>query len=215
MSVHVGRQVSRNIYFFNSNNILFYQTYRWKRYYNEDLLRVLRLKIDHLLFSLIPRCYPYLQVRLEYPDEFLTSVDGYYGSLQEWGPILILSLTFHSNRTTYGPFGVEQGTYFTCPKMNAKIVGFLGKSGWYLDAIGVYVEPLHKPIASNSIYSQQYITHNTEYSMIHGSLGTNYDLIVAVKQKDVQNTSPAFNLSPQISHDFTKQPKIHEVSCNV
>ncbi|KAL8459068.1 hypothetical protein ACS0TY_036514 [Phlomoides rotata] len=150
------------------------------------------------------------RVRLEYPDEFLTSVHGYYGSLQEWGPIAIRSLTFHTNRTTYGPFGVEHGTYFTCPNLNGKIVGFLGKSGWHLDAIGVYVEP---PITSNSIYS----THggglqNSEYSMIQGSLGTNYDLIVAVRQKDVTNTSPKFSLSPQFSHDLTKQPKIQEIS---
>lgn len=155
---------------------------------------------------------------MEYPEEFITSVQGYYGSVQERGPICIRSLTFHTNTTTYGPFGIEQGTYFTFPKVNGKIVGFLGKSGWYLDAIGVYLEYLHTPMPSNSIYphSHQYVAHGShEYSMMHGSLGTNYDLIVAVKQKDGINTSPMFTLSPQISHDFTKQPKIQEVSCKL
>ncbi|KAE8712659.1 Detected protein of confused Function [Hibiscus syriacus] len=43
------------------------------------------------------------KVKLDFPDEFLTSVHGYYGSLKERGPILLRSLTFHSNKKTYGP----------------------------------------------------------------------------------------------------------------
>ncbi|KAE8659886.1 Jacalin-related lectin 3 [Hibiscus syriacus] len=76
------------------------------------------------------------KVKLDFPNEFLTSVHGYYGSLKERGPILVRSLTFHSNRKTYGPFGIEQGTSFSMNK--GKIIGFHGRSGWYLDAIGVH-----------------------------------------------------------------------------
>ncbi|EYU36743.1 hypothetical protein MIMGU_mgv1a007927mg [Erythranthe guttata] len=154
------------------------------------------------------------KVRLEYPNEFLTSVHGHYGNLYELGPVFVRSLTFDSNKRTYGPFGVEKGTYFTFPKMHGKIVGFLGKYGWYLNSLGFYVEPLNKPNNTPSNYihhhSQQYIAHGTdkpyEYSMIQGSLGPNYDLIFAIRQKDEhRNNSPPINFFPQISHEAKNQ----------
>ncbi|KAI3460354.1 hypothetical protein Pfo_017017 [Paulownia fortunei] len=156
------------------------------------------------------------KVRLQYPDEYLTSMHGHFGGLQEWGQVFVRSLTFESNKRTFGPFGVQQGTYFTS-KIHGKIVGFVGKCGWYLDAIGLYMEPLHKPIASNTVYhSQQYVAHGTEkyeYSTIQGNLGTNYDLIVAVRQKNDRNSSPPIHLSGHISHDFSSiEPKIEIAS---
>ncbi|KAL8030644.1 hypothetical protein ABFX02_14G298600 [Erythranthe guttata] len=154
------------------------------------------------------------KVRLEYPNEFLTSVHGHYGNFYELGPVFVRSLTFDSNKRTYGPFGVEKGTYFTFPKMHGKIVGFLGKYGWYLNSLGFYVEPLHKPNNTPSNYihhhSQQNIAHGTdktyEYSMIQGSPGTNYDAIFAIRQKDEhRNNSPPINFFPQISHEAKNQ----------
>lgn len=154
------------------------------------------------------------KVRLDYPDEFLTWVHGYYGSSHEHGPVFVRSLTLESNKRKYGPFGVEQGTYFAFPKTQGRIVGFLGKSGWFLDAIGAYIHPIQNHSTPNPVYySQQYSTHHNyhdHYSMIQGSLGTNYDLIVAVRQKD-DRTPPPINLSPQISHDYT-QSKTNQVS---
>lgn len=156
-----------------------------------------------------------LQVRLDYPDEFLTSIHGHYGNLQAWGTVLVRSLTFVSNKRTYGPYGIEQGTYFTFPT-SSKIVGFHGKCGWYLDAIGVYLEPIHKPIASNSIIqSQSYGFHRTEeyeHSLIQGSFGTNYDLIVAVRKKDDHNNSLVNNLSRQTSREFSYAEPKNEVT---
>lgn len=126
-------------------------------------------------------------IRLDYPDEFLTSFHGTYGSLQEWGAIFVRSLTFRSNKRTYGPYGIEEGTFFSFPITQGKIVGFHGKCGWYLDAIGVHLEPLSKVNPSKSIiHTQRNIVHGTEsyeYSMMQGNLGHNYDLIVAVRQK--------------------------------
>lgn len=60
------------------------------------------------------------------------------------------SLTFECNKRTYGQYGVQQGKYFTLPISKGNIVGFHGKFGWYLDTIGVYIEPTHKasPISS-------------------------------------------------------------------
>ncbi|PHT63396.1 Jacalin-related lectin 3, partial [Capsicum annuum] len=140
------------------------------------------------------------KIRLDYPDEFLTSLHGYYSSLYERGSAFVRSLTFESNKRTYGPYGVQQGTYFTLPISKGKIVGFHGKSGWYLDAIGVYIEPIHKSLPISSVVqSQQHhsIVHtkqnfvqgmeNYEYSMIQGSLGKNFNLIFAVRHKEENN----------------------------
>ncbi|KAK4387494.1 Jacalin-related lectin 3 [Sesamum angolense] len=156
------------------------------------------------------------KVRLEYPDEFLISVHGYYGSLQEGGHLIIRSLTFESNKRKYGPFGVEKGTYFTSSTTHGKIVGFVGKAGWYLDAIGFYIEPLYKPVESHALYhSQQFVaangTEKYEYSMIQGSLGTNYDLVIAVRQKDNLKPSPPIDHRKPTIQDHPK-PTIQDLS---
>lgn len=130
-----------------------------------------------------------VQIKLDYPNEFLTSIDGYHGSLnQRRGPVFVRSLSFESNKKTYGPFGVEQGTYFSLPVTGAKIVGFHGRYGWHLDAIGVYLKSYQQPNPSKTLtYSQNYVANTTEnvgYSVIHGSVGQGYDIVLAVKQKD-------------------------------
>lgn len=130
-----------------------------------------------------------MQVKLDYPDEFLTSIHGHYGSLYEWGPVFVRSLTFESNMRTYGPFGVEQGTYFSFPMTGGKIVGFHGKCGWYLDAIGAYLKPIEKEYPSKALahHSQKYFANGTEkvgYSVIQGSIGESFDIVLAVRQKD-------------------------------
>lgn len=125
---------------------------------------------------------------LEYPDEFLTSVHGHYGSINDWGVVCVRSLTFQSNRKTYGPFGIEQGTYFSFPMTGGKIVGFHGRSGWYLDAIGIYLKPLQNKNSSKTLVkSQSFLTNGSDkvgYSLVQGSVGESYDIVLAVKQKD-------------------------------
>ncbi|KAK1287372.1 hypothetical protein QJS10_CPB19g01172 [Acorus calamus] len=79
------------------------------------------------------------QFVLDYPNEFLTRIEGYYGPFTNVAS-LIRSLTFYTNMgNKYGPYGVEEGTYFDIPTKGAEIVGFFGRSGWLLDAIGVYL----------------------------------------------------------------------------
>eukprot|EP00257_Ricinus_communis_P027105 XP_025014519.1 jacalin-related lectin 3-like [Ricinus communis] len=81
-------------------------------------------------------------VDLHYPNEYLTSVHGYIDNLYETE--CVRSLTFQSNKKTYGPFGVEQGRYFSSPKTERyKIVGFHGMDGlFYLHALGIYLKPI-------------------------------------------------------------------------
>jgi hypothetical protein len=130
-----------------------------------------------------------LQVKLDYPDEFLTSIHGHYGTLNEWGPVFVRSLTFESNMRTYGPFGFEKGTYFSFPMTGGKIVGFHGKCSWYLDAIGAYLKPVEKKYPSKALsqQSQKYVANGTEkvgYSVIQGTIGESFDIVLAVRQKD-------------------------------
>lgn len=129
-----------------------------------------------------------LQVKLDYPDEFITSIHGYYGNINPRGANPVRSLSLESNKKTYGPFGVEQGTYFLVPMTGAKIVGFHGRCGWYLDSIGVYLKSLKQPNPSqNFVNSQGHITNTTEsfgYSVIQGTVNQNYDIVLALRQKD-------------------------------
>lgn len=127
------------------------------------------------------------KVKLDYPDEYLTSVHGTYGSFDVWGTLCVRSLTFESNHRKYGPFGSESGTYFSLPKSESKIVGFHGKAGWYLDAIGVHIQPVQKENVSKiALQSQYHVTNGNEkleYSVMQGSVGQNFDIVVALKQR--------------------------------
>nr|KYP45177.1 Agglutinin [Cajanus cajan] len=139
------------------------------------------------------------KIKLDYPDEFLTSIDGYYGKLRQFGPNFIRSLSFASNKKIYGPFGVEQGTYFSLPMTGGKIVGFHGRYGWRVDAIGVYLKSSLQLSPSKALsYSQNYMTKSPEngsYSVIQGSVGQGYDIVLALKQKDDFGNSPTAKIS--------------------
>ncbi|CAL9087199.1 unnamed protein product [Musa textilis] len=69
-------------------------------------------------------------------DEYLAWISGRYGICG--GYLVIKSLTFASNKRTYGPFGVEDGAPFKLDGGGQRIVGFFARAGQFLDAIGVY-----------------------------------------------------------------------------
>ncbi|KAK7333222.1 hypothetical protein VNO80_29987 [Phaseolus coccineus] len=150
------------------------------------------------------------KIKLDYPDEFLTSIDGYFGSLTQLGPIFIRSLSFESNRKIYGPFGVEQGTYFSLPMTGGKIVGFLGRYGWHVDAIGVKLKSSQQPSPSKALsYSHSYVTNTPEngsYNVIQGSVGQGYDIVLALKQKDDFGKTPTVKISSFKEPDYI-EPK--------
>lgn len=162
-----------------------------------------------VIFSLLV-----LQVKLDFPDEYLTMIRGHYGSFVSFDKVYVRSLTFMSNKRKFGPYGVELGTIFSFPATEGKIVGFHGRSGLYLDAIGVYLKPM--PIQTPSkaiIQSQSYVASKTEsegYSIIQGSVGQNYDIVLAVKQKDeLKKPLPSSSSSSESSDDES----ITKVSC--
>lgn len=78
---------------------------------------------------------------MEYPNEVLTCISGYYGNAaKDERPKVIKSLTFYTSRGKYGPFGEEVGTFFTSTVTQGKVVGFHGRSSFYLDAIGIHMQ---------------------------------------------------------------------------
>lgn len=82
-----------------------------------------------------------LQIHLG-PSEYLIKVSGTIGSCFALSN-LITSLTFVTNAASYGPFGEGGGDPFVFPvQSNSSVVGFFGRAGAYIDAIGFYVRPL-------------------------------------------------------------------------
>ncbi|XP_030472553.2 jacalin-related lectin 4-like [Syzygium oleosum] len=80
------------------------------------------------------------KINLDWLIEYLTSVSGYITS--DFGSTIIHSLTFQSNKRTYGPFGTETGRKFSFPATGGKIIGFYGSSGSHLESLGAYLEPI-------------------------------------------------------------------------
>ncbi|KAL6204620.1 hypothetical protein ACLB2K_021887 [Fragaria x ananassa] len=83
-------------------------------------------------------------VTLDYPDEFLTAMNGYHERLQLL-PTQISSLTFKSNKKIYGPFGSRLARInFSIRVPKSKIVGFHGRSSNSsgLRAIGAHLKSL-------------------------------------------------------------------------
>nr|GMD30462.1 Glycosyl transferase, family 14 [Ipomoea batatas] len=89
------------------------------------------------------------EVKLQFPEEYLTSISGYYGPQR--GSLVVRSLTFKSNQRTFGPFGLEEGTPFSLPMEGGKIVGFKGRGGWYVDSIGCYIARIQTPNAYQKV----------------------------------------------------------------
>ncbi|XP_043705202.1 jacalin-related lectin 19, partial [Telopea speciosissima] len=75
-------------------------------------------------------------IKLIYPEEHIIAVSGHYCPVVYGGTPVIRSLAFKTNQRTFGPYGVEEGTPFTFSMKDDLILGFMGRSGWYLDSIG-------------------------------------------------------------------------------
>lgn len=87
----------------------------------------------------------YFQINFE-SWEYLISLSGYYGPVEQKGPVVVRSLTIESNGSTYGPYGREEGIPFRLNfHQGLKFGGFHGRcSSSHLSAIGVYVKTIAK-----------------------------------------------------------------------
>ena len=158
-------------------------------------------------------------MKLAYPEEFLTSIEGHYGKISEWGPVSIRSLKFKSNKKTYGPFGIEQGTYFSLPAARAgssKIVGFFGKSGWFLDSIGAYLKPIqnyqNQP-SKTTLQTESYMIGGTDQNLAGYSVLQNCDVFFAIRPKDDYTANPAAVPVPnnKLSMQFSNSGELSDV----
>lgn len=52
---------------------------------------------------------------------------------------IVTSLSFVTNKTTYGPFGAVEGRQFQSSP-HGKVMGFFGKTGRLLDSIGIFTD---------------------------------------------------------------------------
>lgn len=68
----------------------------------------------------------------------MTGIMGFYGAVDGSSTEIVRSLSFYTNKGRYGPFGREIGMFFSSSQ--GKIVGIYGRSGYFLDAVGVFIE---------------------------------------------------------------------------
>jgi len=78
----------------------------------------------------------HVQIVLNFPEEHLLQVQGTFGSVNGL-PKVVTSLSFVSNKKTYGPFGVVSGQEFKSSE-GSRVVGFYGRSCDFIDRIGVF-----------------------------------------------------------------------------
>ncbi|XP_019084248.1 PREDICTED: myrosinase-binding protein 2-like [Camelina sativa] len=84
---------------------------------------------------------------VDYPKESITSVGGSYDDVSRYNTVLITSLIF---KTSYGrtspTFGYSYGEEFMLEGKNGgKLIGFYGRSGQAIDAIGAYFSLVPEP----------------------------------------------------------------------
>ncbi|KAH7565665.1 hypothetical protein JRO89_XS09G0241900 [Xanthoceras sorbifolium] len=126
-------------------------------------------------------------ITINWPKEYLTSISGTYNTYQ--GHCVVESLCFYTNCTKYGPYGCTNGTPFKFPLEDREIVGFFGRAGDFIDAVGVYQKGPSIPIVT--IKANEGITMNMDLPRQIGPWGGNkgkaWDdgLFVAVQQIDV------------------------------
>ncbi|KAK2991269.1 hypothetical protein RJ640_022553 [Escallonia rubra] len=82
------------------------------------------------------------KIDLSKNGEFVVGIAGLYGPLKGNESLEgIRSLWINTNKEKHGPFGNgTRGTHFASNASKGKVVGFQGRSGSYLNAIGLHTE---------------------------------------------------------------------------
>ncbi|KAK3006893.1 hypothetical protein RJ639_017517 [Escallonia herrerae] len=82
------------------------------------------------------------KINLTGTDQIFVGIAGFFGPIEgDSGLEGITSITFYTTKMKYGPFGNGmRGTYFASTPSKGKLVGFHGRNGAYLHAIGVHMK---------------------------------------------------------------------------
>ncbi|KAG7649330.1 Jacalin-related lectin 8 [Arabidopsis thaliana] len=80
---------------------------------------------------------------VDFPNEYMTSVEGTYDHISEGNYLVLTSLTFKTSKGRISQtFGLVIGTKFVLETKGNVISGFHGRDGGSFDAIGVYFSPM-------------------------------------------------------------------------
>lgn len=94
------------------------------------------------------------QIKLRFPDEYLVQVRGTTRQVASVG-VTVTSLTFITNKKTYGPYGsVTGGSGFETVR-HGKVMGFYGKATTCLQSIGVLTEAEHQITETETVVVQE------------------------------------------------------------
>ncbi|KAK2985353.1 hypothetical protein RJ640_002637 [Escallonia rubra] len=82
------------------------------------------------------------EIVFDSPSEYLTGISLTYGTMKGViGFISVTSILLRTNVRKYGRFGSETGISASLPLKGGTIVGFYGRSGLTVDALGIYARP--------------------------------------------------------------------------
>ena len=112
-----------------------------------------------------------VQIDVDFPYEVLTGVSGCYRAAHGGSPPVVRSVTFATSRgTVHGPFGDADadGVPFSYPMEGGVVVGFTGRSGWHLDALGLYVAALRPETLRDVVQERGLMAYR---SFVYGESG--------------------------------------------
>lgn len=79
------------------------------------------------------------EIDIDFKNEKLNNISGTVD--RKSGYLVVTSLSFSTDKkTVFGPIGTARGTAFSLRVNNGFFTGFHGRSGYWLDAIGVVVK---------------------------------------------------------------------------
>ncbi|KAL1191574.1 Jacalin-related lectin 23 [Cardamine amara subsp. amara] len=82
---------------------------------------------------------------LGYPDEYIKSVEATYHKTDIFRNTVITSLKFETSKGRTSFFGYSVGKKFVLEQKGRRLVGFHGREGSAIDALGAYFAPVHTP----------------------------------------------------------------------
>ena len=91
---------------------------------------------------------------IDWPNEYLTKISGTIGTFHK--DEVIGTLSFTTNRNKYGPFGSKgdcycKSSFELISEKNRAVVGFFGRQGNFINAIGVYYKDPPAPIVTTKV----------------------------------------------------------------
>ncbi|KAJ1285041.1 hypothetical protein BS78_03G250500 [Paspalum vaginatum] len=111
------------------------------------------------------------EVKVDFPYEFVTGVSGSYGAAHRGSPPVVRSLTLETSRgAVHGPFGAAddadgEGVPFSYPMEGGVVVGFAGRSGWHVDALGLHIAALRAETLCDVVQERGLVAYR---SLVYG-----------------------------------------------